>query len=158
MRGRGRYRASARAILGLAAAATIAGFGGARNPGPGGRLAAVPARSTATCIRLWNELPGRHRAALAIAVQGALPDRGVYVTLRAPRGAARELGATPVAAIRPGRCVLGEQRNLLFVLAGDGWHMITPTDSSDPALAVVYAAGDHPNAQADLEGFLAPGG
>jgi hypothetical protein len=146
MRGRGRYR-PAWPALPLLAAAAVTGCA-ADHPRP---------RAVAACIRLWNRQPGHHREALAIAEHGALPDRGVYITMNAPRGGRGELGASRGVTIGPGRCVLGEQRNVMFVYARGRWHLLTPTDSSDPALAVVYSADDHPNAHADGEGFLAPG-
>jgi hypothetical protein len=106
-------------------------------------------------VRSWNEAGDRHRDALAIVVQGSLPDTGVFVTTDAPRGSPGELGASAAVHVGPGRCVIGQVRGTLFVLAAGGWHMVTPTDSSDRALAVVNAAGDHPNADATVEGTIA---
>jgi len=133
----------------VAAASVVAGCGAAGHP-------STPARTKlAACVRLWSDAYGRQREELAILEHGALPDRGVFVTTNAPRGEPGELGTSRRVQIGPGRCVIGEQRNTLFVYAAGAWHMVNPTDSSDPALNVVYDADDHPNADANGEGAIA---
>jgi hypothetical protein len=106
-------------------------------------------------VRSWNGSDrDRHREALAIVRSGALPDTGVFITTHTPRGEPGELGASRTVQVGPGRCVIGEEHNTIFVYAAGGWHLINPTDSSDPAMDVVNGAGDHPNADADVEGRI----
>lgn len=120
--------------------------------GCGASRAAPP--DIAACVNLWNQGSVAHRQALAIVVHGALPNTGVFVTTHAPHGEPGEYGTSAQVQIGPGRCVIGQERNTLFVFSSGGWHMVNPNDSSDPALNVVYASDDHPNADSDGEGRL----